>query len=104
MVKVFSSLDEAIEVVPLQSIKLLIINGEKISIANTRAGFIAFDNACPHQNEPLSKGVITPNGDVVCALHYYRFKPKTGLESNNRCSSLKFYPVLVNEKGVFIER
>ena len=85
------------------SIKLIIIDGERLSVANTKNGIIAFDNRCPHQNEPLSKGLIAPNGDVVCALHYYRFSPKTGLEVSKRCNSLKFYPVVVNDKGVFLD-
>lgn len=103
MVKVFSSLEEAQKAIPLQAIKLLIIDGKKFSIANSEIGFQAFDNACPHQNEPLSKGLVTASGDIVCALHHYRFKSKSGQEVNNRCVPLKFYPILVTNDGVFID-
>ena len=103
MVRIFSSLDKTLESVPLGSIKLLIINGKKIGLAQTNKGLFAFDNNCPHQREPLHKGMITPYGEVTCPLHHYRFDLRTGQETENRCPSMKVYSLITNETGVFID-
>ena len=80
MIKIFSSFEEASKSIPIGGLRLLIINGKKITLAHTDDGFYAFDNECPHQNEPLHKGTLTAFNDVVCRLHHYRFNIKTGQE------------------------
>ena len=103
MVKVFSSLAVATEAIPVGSLKLLDIDGKKIAITNTNDGFRAFDNQCPHQFEPLHKGKITANNQVVCRLHDYRFNLITGMEAENRCRPMNIYAVTVKDSGVFID-
>ena len=102
-VKIFSTIEEATEAIPKGGLRLLIIDGKKIAVASTEDGFKAFDNECPHQNEPLHKGSISVHNEVVCRLHHYRFNMKTGQEANNRCGSLIGYPIIVEESGVFID-
>ena len=103
MIKIFSSLKEAANSIPIGSLRLLIIDGKKIAMAHTEDGFHAFDNECPHQNEPLHKGMLTAFNEVVCQLHHYRFNIKTGQEVNNRCRSMTGYSIVVEESGVFID-
>jgi len=103
MIKIFSSPEEAAKAIPEGSVRLLIINGKKIAIAHTDDGFLAFANECPHQNEPLHKGRLTANNEVVCRLHHYQYNMKTGKEINNRCEPMNVYPVNITESGVFIE-
>ena len=103
LVKIFSSFAEASVSIPKGSLKLLIIDGKKIALAHADDGLHAFNNECPHQNEPLHKGMLTAFNEVVCRLHHYRFNLKTGQEANNRCSSMTGYSIIVEESGVFIE-
>ena len=103
MIKIFSSQAEASTSIPINSLRLLIINGKKIAMAHTQEGFYAFDNECPHQNEPLHKGMLTAFNEVVCQLHHYRFNLKTGQEANNRCRSMTGYSIIVEKSGVFID-
>lgn len=103
MVKVFNSAQEATQTIPSGQMKLLIINGTKVALANMRDGFKAFDSACPHQKNPLHKGLLTRYQEIVCPLHHYRFNLQTGEESANRCGSLKFYSLVINENGFFIQ-
>lgn len=103
LIKIFSSIAEANKSIPNGRLKLLIIDGKKIALAHTEDGFYAFENECPHQNEPLHKGVLTPFNEVVCQLHHYRFNMKTGHEANNRCQSMTSFSIIVEEYGVFID-
>lgn len=103
MVKIFSSLKEASNSIPIGSLRLLIIDGKKIAMAHTEDGFYAFDNECQHQNEPLHKGTLTAFNEVVCRLHHYRYNMKTGKEANNRCGSMTCYAIIVKESGIFID-
>lgn len=102
LVKLFPSIAEAKIAVPLNSIKLLIIDGKKIALAHVASGLYAFDNACPHQHEPMHKGLLTKYEEAVCPLHYYRFNLKSGQEAFNRCKSISTYPISSSEEGVFI--
>ena len=103
LVKIFSSLAEASKYIPEGGLRLLIIDGKKIVIAHTEDGFRAFENECPHQNEPLHKGMLTVFNEVVCRLHHYRFNMTTGQEANNRCRSMTRFSIIVEESGVFID-
>jgi nitrite reductase/ring-hydroxylating ferredoxin subunit len=103
MIKIFSSLEEASESIPKGSLRLLIIDGKKIALAHTADGFYAFDNKCPHQNEPLHKGTLTAHNEVVCHLHHYRYNLQTGREANNRCGTMNVYSLKIKNAGVFID-
>ncbi len=72
-------------------------------MAHTSDGFRAFDNACPHQSEALSKGRLTQFNEVVCPLHHYRFSVKSGQESRNRCRPMNIYKVEQRDAGLFLE-
>ena len=103
MIKLFSSEEEASKAVAKGSIKLLIINEQKIGFAHTDNGFRAFDNSCPHQHEPLHKGDLTHFNEVVCPLHHYRFNLVTGQEVNNQCKEMQTYSVKITDSGVYLE-
>jgi nitrite reductase/ring-hydroxylating ferredoxin subunit len=51
--------------------------GREIVILRVDGGLHAFDNACPHQGNPLVEGEVL--GDVLeCAYHGWRFDLATG--------------------------
>jgi nitrite reductase/ring-hydroxylating ferredoxin subunit len=103
MIKLFSSVQEASKAVMRGSIKLIIINEQRIGFAHTDSGFRAFENNCPHQHEPLHKGILTHYDEVVCPLHQYRFNMITGQEANNRCAGMKVYSIQIKETGVYLD-
>ena len=52
-------------------------DGREIVILRVDGGLHAFDNACPHQGNPLVEGEVL--GDVLdCAYHGWRFDLATG--------------------------
>ncbi len=103
MIKLFDSPAAAAKAIPKGSMRLVIIDGKKIAIAHTGSGFHAFENACPHQHEPLHKGTVTPYEEVGCPLHHYRFNLVTGQEASNRCQAMPVYPLQTNNQGVYIK-
>ena len=103
LVRIFNSQEEAETKIALGKIQLLIIDDKKIALARFKDGFKAFDNSCPHQYEPLHKGMLTKYGEIVCPLHFYRFNGVTGQEVNNRCKPVDIYPVVINEDGFYLK-
>lgn len=52
-------------------------NGRQIAVLRVDGAYHAFDNACPHQGNPLVDGEVL--GDVLeCAYHGWRFDLATG--------------------------
>lgn len=86
------------------------IGEEQIAIFNfTRRGeWYATQNLCPHKNQmALSRGMIGSTGEnaepkVACPFHKYSFSLSTGQCLNGEESSLKTYPVRVEENKIFI--
>jgi len=102
-VKLFNSLEEGIKTIPSGEKRLVRIGNNKICLVNQGSKFIAFQNECPHMKHPLDEGVLNPFGEIVCAMHSYRFSLKSGEESNNRCHSLQFHRVVNESEGISIE-
>ncbi len=103
LIKIFPSAEKAMETVPVGTMKRLLIGERKLTLAHTAQGWRAFDNLCPHQYEPLHKGMITPYLEVVCPLHHYRFDLTTGREASSRCDDLRLYKVIEKPDGLFVE-
>jgi nitrite reductase/ring-hydroxylating ferredoxin subunit/uncharacterized membrane protein len=57
--------------------KLLRAGSQRIVIARTDSGFVAFDDRCTHRGGPLSDGVLAC-GTVQCPWHGSQFDVKTG--------------------------
>lgn len=56
---------------------LVRIDEREIAVFVTGGSVVAFDNACPHQGNPLVEGdVLGPT--LVCAYHSWRFDLETG--------------------------
>jgi nitrite reductase/ring-hydroxylating ferredoxin subunit len=62
---------------PPGQMRLVLVKGMEIVVANVGGGFRAFGNLCPHEEGPLCEGEL--DGDtVVCPWHYSRFDTLTG--------------------------
>ena len=57
--------------------KLLRINGRRVVLARTAAGYTAFDDACTHRGGSLAGGVMI-GGTVQCLWHGSQFDSRTG--------------------------
>ena len=102
-ITLFESLSAAKEAVPVNEMRIIKVDGKKFILANIDNSFHAFEKNCPHMGHPLIEGTINPFGEIVCALHTYRFDLKLGTEANNRCRDLKVYPVLIEDNEVKVE-
>ncbi len=57
--------------------KLVMVDGEELVIANVGGEFFAFSNTCPHEGGPLSEGEL--DGDLVaCPWHFTIFNVRSG--------------------------
>jgi nitrite reductase (NADH) small subunit len=67
--------------VPLGEGRAVEIDGHRIAVFQTRNGWHAVDQRCPHRGGPLADGIVA-DGCVTCPLHDRRFDLATG-----RCHS-----------------
>ncbi|GEO05221.1 hypothetical protein AAE02nite_28850 [Adhaeribacter aerolatus] len=101
--KLFNSSAEAKAAIPLTKAKLFIIDGQRICLAQTAAGFFAVDDECPHLGESLSKGTTNYLNEVVCPWHNYRYNLNNGAECKYRTRSVKTYSIKEEAAGLYIE-
>ena len=71
--------------------KLLWVNGERIALAKTEAGYCAFQDRCTHRGASLAAGVLV--GDTVhCLWHGSQFNVRTGqVECGPAKEEIKLY-------------
>jgi nitrite reductase/ring-hydroxylating ferredoxin subunit len=101
-VKIFSSETEGRTKLAGKKTQLLVLNGVRICLAAYHDEFYAFQDACSHNGESLSKGTVNFLGEVICPWHNYRFEVKTGKACDSDCQDLKTYPVKYDSTGFFI--
>ncbi|MFL5560861.1 MAG: DUF2231 domain-containing protein [Gemmatimonadaceae bacterium] len=61
----------------IDQMKLLHASGKRIVLARTLNGYVAFDDACPHEGGSLAAGVMVC-GTVQCPWHGSQFDTRTG--------------------------
>ncbi|MEM9859571.1 MAG: Rieske 2Fe-2S domain-containing protein [Bacteroidota bacterium] len=101
-VKVFDSPETANSQFADRDTIMVLIGKRELCLVKFNNEYFAVSDLCPHQRESLSKGQITPYGEIVCPLHFYRFNLKTGTECQNRTDDLKRFQVKVDDSGLFI--
>lgn len=60
-----------------QSAKCFEVGGRRIAVFNAGGRFYALDDRCPHEDGPLSEGLLEGD-EVVCPWHGSRFNLQTG--------------------------
>lgn len=95
---VFDSIDTARRVIPDGEKRRVKIGAKKLCLAHYRGKFYAMDDGCPHMGHSLNLGNFNPFGEIVCPLHTYRFNLKTGEEAEQRCTRLKTYRVIEDDR------
>jgi nitrite reductase/ring-hydroxylating ferredoxin subunit len=100
--KIFGSVAEAKEQVPVRKLRLLVVEGRNICFAHTATGFYALEDACPHLGYSLSKGTTNYLNEVICPWHSYRFSLTDGRECEFKSRKAVLFPVEIREDGVYI--
>ena len=80
----------------------VIIGSKRISLVLHGDRFYAVQDACSHNGESLSKGMVNYRGEIVCPWHGYRFDLKSGRACDSSCTDLETFPIQINETGFFI--
>jgi len=63
--------------IPLGEGRAITLDGRRIAIFRTAAGWFAIDAVCPHRGGPLADGIVCDSA-VICPLHDRRFDLQTG--------------------------
>ena len=72
-------------------------------IEGGEAGFVVFENRCPHADGPIGQGRIAKNS-IVCPWHFFRFDLTTGEPvGTESIMQLRLFPVSVREGSIWIE-
>ena len=101
--KIFESLEEALQNIPLNTLHSLRIEMNKICLSHTRKGLNALEDACPHKLIPISKGTVNELDEVVCMWHHYCFDTKTGYETTGKnIRPIKTFPLQERNDGYYI--
>ena len=82
----------------------VVIDRERVLLANVEGAFYAIRDACGHRQAPLSKGALA--GHVIeCPLHYACFDVRTGkLLSGPASADVATYAVRVQDDTVYVKR
>ena len=101
--KLFESLEDATQNIPLNTLYSIRIDIRKICISHTQKGISAMEDACPHKLIPLSKGLINELDEIVCVWHQYCFDTQTGDEMTGKnIRPARIYPLEEREDGLYV--
>ena len=100
--KVFSSKEELLQTIKIGTIYTTVVDDVNIAITQTKSGFYAFKDQCPHNKVKLSNGKCNIHDEIVCPWHNYRFKLQTGDEQTNHGLFLMTYNLEINDDGVYL--
>jgi len=67
---------------PPGTMKAVLVDGRKIVVCHTEAGWFAADNSCPHRGGPLAQGDLIGSA-IVCPWHVWTFDLASGRNDIN---------------------
>lgn len=86
--------------IPLGEGRAVEIDGRRVAVFQTRNGWHALDQRCPHRGGPLADGIVA-DGCVTCPLHDRRFDLASG-----RCHTdglrVDVYSVEIHDGDVWV--
>ncbi len=89
-----------IDDVPLGEGRAVELDGRRIAIFRSAAGWFALDAACPHRGGPLADGIVCDNA-VICPLHDRRYDLASG-EALNADDAVTAHSVQLRGERVFV--
>jgi len=78
--------------VPLGEGRTALVDGVRVAIFHTAAGWYATDAACPHRGGPLADGLVADDS-VTCPLHQRRFDLDSGDALGHDCAAVTLHRV-----------
>ena len=100
--KIFTNEESARKVLVASKPQRVQIGEVKICLVLHNEKFFAFQDACTHNSESLSKGWVNHIGEIICPWHNYRFELASGKPCDSSCADLKTFPVRIDEHGFYI--
>ena len=90
--------------IPVGRMKQVLLDGERIVIANVAGTFYAFGGVCSHDDGPLVDGDL--EGTIVtCPWHFSQFDVTTGeVVEPPAEESVRTYPVQIEADAVYVSR
>jgi len=86
------------------AMKWVVIDRERVLVANVDGVFHALRDSCGHQGAPLSTGTLVGYA-IECPLHFACFDARTGeLLSGPVSADVPIYQVLVEGDTVYVKR
>jgi 3-phenylpropionate/trans-cinnamate dioxygenase ferredoxin subunit len=80
------------------------VDGKTICLAKVKDVLMGCAQKCPHASGIMANGFIDALGNIVCPLHRYKFNMETGRNTSGEGYYLKTYQIIVNERGVFLQK
>ncbi len=103
--EIFDNLTEMNKKIPAKKMVQAQAGKTKIALLkNQNEKWIAFKDACPHLQIPLTKGELTDDNCVLCTFHRYKFSLENGEEVNGKNTSpLRFFALFEKQNKLFVE-
>jgi 3-phenylpropionate/trans-cinnamate dioxygenase ferredoxin component len=88
----------------LGAMRWVLVDRERVLLANVGGTFYALQDACGHRQMPLSRGTLT--GHIIeCPLHFATFDVRTGkLLSGPASADVPSFEVRVMNDTVYVRR
>lgn len=80
----------------------IVVADKAVGLLKKEDTVFAFAAKCPHAGAKLCDGWIDAQGQVVCPLHKYRFRPDNGYNSSGEGYKLKTYPIEIRNGALYI--
>jgi toluene monooxygenase system ferredoxin subunit len=78
------------------------VDGVDLLLCGVEGQVVAFEDLCPHQAHPLSKGNL--DGSILtCAAHEWSFDAGTGHGINPATACLRSYPVRLDGATILVD-
>ena len=86
------------------TMKWVVIDRERVLIANVEGVYYALRDTCGHRGAPLSRGTLAGH-EIECPLHFARFDVRTGkLVSGPVSADVVTYEVRLEQDTVYVRR
>ena len=82
--------------------KLVVVEGKSIAIFKYDGKLSAVDNACKHQNGPLSEGRIV-DGCITCPWHGYQYIPESGKSPPPFEEKISTYELKISGQDILVD-
>jgi nitrite reductase (NADH) small subunit len=91
-----------VEDVPVGEGRTVELDGRRIAVFQTRHGWHALDQRCPHRGGPLADGIVA-DGCVICPLHDRRFDLASGRCQTDPSMRVDAYRVTLRDGDVWLD-